>query len=743
MYSSKSCGAASAALFVVSSLAATTSLAQESAESATRVIEEIVVTATRRDESKQDVPISLSVLSDDDITGTGAVNVRDIAALIPNFVFGTSDNEATADMSIRGIYTQVNPAQLGFEQNINIYVDGVYMGKQFSTNVDLGQTERVEVLRGPQGTLFGKNAIAGAINIISKKPGNEFGGSISVDVGNRDLRHVKASINIPIIEDKLALQISAGDRRVDGFVTNTNPNVDPGSADRTSGRIQLRYTPSDRTTVDLAHDFSKLESDDYFFEWHDQNPLADGKKFTAAHNFDNTSDIDLSGISLTVEHVFDNGYTLTSISAWRDDEADFGTDIDNSPADRFAFISNQKPEQFSQELRIASPAEGKFDFVAGLYYIDQSTEGRDRAFPGAMFGRAAGEFTQGRDIDVEGFSVFAHGNYHFSEALTLFAGLRYLTETKESVSMPVRCPTNPITCIAFRLPTGTVPIKAPVDQETDEPSGSIGLRYNVNDNVMFYGSISRGVKSAAFNNSRDPVADFAAGLLVADPSFVTSYEVGMKTSLWDRRAELNLSIFDMDFDDLQVRITCPTCGTGGLPEQRLTNAAAASSQGFELELHALATDSLRVTAGVGYTDSKYDKFPGVTNRKTGMLFDASGNRLALGPKWTANVVLQHQLAIAGGILTSRLDVQFVDERYSRFTVANFPEELIPSQSLVHARISYRPSSAKWGVAAWVKNAADDDTIVQTNYGAGGLGGRGHLARYQQPRTYGMTVDYQF
>ena len=146
-------------------------LAQSESESESRMLEEIVVTATRRDESMQDVPISLSVVTSDDITDTGAVNLRDIASLVPNFVFGNSINEVTMDITIRGLYTQVNPAQLGFEQNVNVYVDGVYMGKQFSANADLGQTERIEVLRGPQGTLFGKNAIGGAVNIVSQEAG--------------------------------------------------------------------------------------------------------------------------------------------------------------------------------------------------------------------------------------------------------------------------------------------------------------------------------------------------------------------------------------------------------------------------------------------------------------------------------------------------------------------------------------------------------------------------------------------
>ena len=720
---------------------------ESGSESEPRMLEEIVVTATRRDESMQDVPISLSVLTDDDITDTGAVTLRDMAGLVPNFVFGNSINEVTTDIAIRGIYTQVNPAQIGFEQNVNVYVDGVYMGKQFSANAELGQTERIEVLRGPQGTLFGKNAIAGAINIISKKPGNEFEGSVSADLGSRDLNHLKGTLNIPIVQDRLALRISAGSRLQDGYVTNTTrTGDDPGSVDHTSGRVQLRYM-GDRTTVDFVHDFSRLRTEDYFQEWlgfgTDVNPFFDGRKHTISNNVPQESAVDLAGYALTVEHVFENEYTFTSISAWREDEGAFETDIDLSPPNLFAFSTLMEPDQFTQELRLTSPAGGAFDFVTGLYYIDQFTAGYDRAFPGTRFGPAQGEFTQGRDIDVEAFSVFAHGNYHFSDALTLFGGLRYLTETKESVSHALTCPTNPITCRAFRLPTRTEPLKAPVDLETNEPTGSVGLRYNVNDDVMVYGSVARGVKSTAFNNSRDPVADYARGLLVADPSFVNSYELGVKASLADRRAELNFAVFKMDYTDLQVRITCEACGTAGLPEQRLTNAAAASSQGFELELHALATGSLRVSAGVGYLDAEYDSFKGATNNKTGMIIDASGLKLAYGPEWTVNAALQHQLEMAGGMLTSLLAVQYIDERYGRGTVANNPEELIPSQSLVNGRIAYRPRRGNWGVAAWVKNLADDDTQVHATFAAGGLGGRGALGQYQEPRSYGVTLDYRF
>ena len=148
-------------------------------------------------------------------------------------------------------------------------------------------------------------------------------------------------------------------------------------------------------------------------------------------------------------------------------------------------------------------------------------------------------------------------------------------------------------------------------------------------------------------------------------------------------------------------------------------------------------------AGVGNMESKYDKFPGATNVKTAMIIDASGLHLAYAPEWTINAAVEHRLGIAGGTLTSRLDVQYIDDRYGRGTVANNPEELIPSQSLVNARFSWRTRGGNWGVAAWVKNAADDDTQVHATFAAGGLGGRGALGQFQQPRTYGATLDYRF
>ena len=530
MYATATVGAA---LVALSSLTAMSSFAEDGARSDAPVLEEILVTATRRSESMQDVPISISVVGADDITGSGANNVRDLSGLVPNFVFGQGNNEATSDISIRGIYSHVPPGQVGFDQGVSVYVDGVYMGKQFASNADLGQTERVEVLRGPQGTLWGKNTVAGAVNIITRKPGNELEGGVSIDYGNRNLVHVKSDINVPLVEDRLAFRASVGHQTQDGFITNTFLNNDaPGSFEITSGRTQLRFTPSEQTTVDLNADFFTGDNIDYIFEYVSDNRFNDDVKFTKTNDFEDYTDRELFGISLMVEHLFGNGYTVTSISGYRNDEASFGADIEGNPADIFAGVFTVKPKQFTQELRIASPAGEAYDFVAGLYYFDQEAESIDVLMPGRNFPfpPAAGSAHQSQTVDAESFAAFVHANYRLSDAATLFAGLRYTDETKKLVVDPTTCP-NPITCAALRFPRFAAPVAAPDNLTSKEPTWSVGLRYNVDDDVMVYGTVARGFKSAAFNKSRDPVADLAANLLVADPEFVTNYEIGAKTEL--------------------------------------------------------------------------------------------------------------------------------------------------------------------------------------------------------------------
>ena len=742
MHHSFSYGAVAVALLAVALTQPSTSLAQEG------TIEEIVVTATRRAESLQEVPISISVVGADDITATGALNIKDMSSMVPNFVFADSPNQGLSFITIRGMYSRTEPQTIGFDSSVGVYVDGVFHSRQFNANANMGEVERVEVLRGPQGTLFGRNTISGAVNITTKKPDTEeFHGDLSIDVGDRNFVHARGSLNIPIVEDKLAIKLFAEGLEKDGYIDNiTTGNDDLGSKDRSSGRFQLRYTPGDQTTVDLSVSAYESESDDYFFE-HTDGPASDGDDFTTTNNVENTSKIELFNTSLIVEHEFASGYTLTSTTAYLDDELNFTADVEATPNPVVDITTFVAAEFFSQEIRLASPADQNYDFVAGLYYDDEESETNDVIFVGAGFPFPPVQNSSiargGNTLDRTSWAAFIHANFDISEQTTLFGGLRYTDETKDQQTHPSTC-ANFFTCLTLGNPALTTTTDAPVDVELQEWTWSAGMRYHLRDDVMIYGSVGTGIKSGAFNETADPVGDLASNNLVTDHEEVISYELGIKSSWMDNRLNLNFALFHMDYDDLQVFLGCTDCGPGGIPERFLSNAGSATSEGLELDLAAYPTENLRFTLGVGYVDSTYDKLVGVEDpRRGGGFFDASGNSIALAADWTISASMQHTAELMGGVLTSRLDLNFIDERYSDGSFHNNPNDQLPSQTLVNGRLNYRPADDNWGVSLWVRNLTDDDSETYVAYGAAFLPFGTNRAQFQEPRTYGLTLNLSF
>ncbi|MGI9294987.1 MAG: TonB-dependent receptor [Pseudomonadales bacterium] len=737
--------AAASLAFLSLSFGVGTSFAQSN--NVAGILEEVIVTATRRAETLQEVPISISVLSADEIVATGSTDLKQISALVPNFVFAAGPNQGISNMSIRGIYTRVEPDAIGFDQSVGVYVDGVYHSRQFNANANMGDVERIEVLRGPQGTLFGRNTISGAINITSKKPDTEsFGGKLSVDIGNRSLVHGRGSVNIPIVEDTLAVKLFAEYSDKDGFVDNiTTGNDDLGSLEKSSGRFQLRYTPSDQTTVDFGVSSYESEALDYFFE-HIDGAEADGRDFTTSNDTENTSEIELFNTSLAIEHEFANGFTLTSVTAFLDDELNFEADVEGTAVPVIVAINTVTSEIFSQEIRIASPADRAYDFVAGLYFDDEESTARAELIPGAFFPFPPVQNTSailGNGLDRRSFAAFIHANFDVSTQLTLFGGLRYTDETKEQATEPTICEVI-FACAVFGDPTITETVDAPVDVTLDELTWTAGLRYKIRDDVMVYGGVGTGVKSGAFNNSPNPVAAFASNDLVTEPEEVTSYELGMKSSWLDNRLNVNLAMFQMKYDDLQVRLGCVDCGPGGIPDQFLSNSGEATSEGFELEMVALPTDSLKINVGVGYNESTYDRLENVEDQRAGnMLLDASGNTVAFAPEWSINAAAQHTAELMGGTLTSRLDVTFVDDRFSESSFHNYPDDVLEAQTLLNARVGYRPAKDNWGVSLWVNNITDDDSDVYRTFGSAFLPAGTNRVQLQEPRTYGLSLDFSF
>ncbi len=709
------------------------------------VLEEVIVTATRRSETLQDVPISISVISADDIQASSSTDLRDISTHVPNFVFAESNNIGQGFTSIRGIFSVSDPGEIGFDQNVGIYVDGVYFPRQFSANANMGEVERVEVLRGPQGTLFGRNTISGAVNITSKKANmEEMEGQLFTETGNHGLTHSKGSISIPLIEDKLAVRVFGEYLETDGWVDNlTNGKDDQGSREQTNSRLQLRYTPSEDTTVDFSVASLDAESLDYFYE-HVEGASNDNKKFTTANNYDNESELDLFNASLQVEHNFDSGYTLTSITAWLDDEMSFAADVEGMPFPLVLAVNATYAEQFSQEFRIASPTDQNYDFVAGVYYDKEESDfvsdiNFGPGFPAPPVQNQG--FANGNSIDRESWAVFVHANYDLTEALALFGGVRYTNETKDQSINPTAC-TDSFACLIMGIAETNETVDVPVDVELDDWTWTAGLRYTISEDTMLYGSMATGIKGGAFNNSTNPEQDLANNNLFTEPEEVTSVEVGVKSSWLDNRITANFALFYMEYDDLQVKVGCSACGAGGLPENSITNAADAESQGFELELTALATESLTLTLGAGYNESEYGSFERAVEKRTDSVVDVSGNTVPLAPKWSINASAQHETEIFSGSLTSRLDLTYIDERYGVFGVTNHRGELIPSQTLVNGRVTYRTSNGNWGISAWGKNLTDDDSLTYLSFSSA-FGIFATAGQYQQPRTYGLAIDYTF
>jgi len=747
---------------------------------APRTIEEVVVTATRRAASIQDVPISITALTDEDIEATGAQSLQDLADSVTNMIYPDSAYAGGADISIRGIFSRVDPFQVGFDSGFSVYLDGAYLGRSFSNNTDLGEIERVEVLKGPQGTLFGKNTIAGAISVVSKKPdANNFGASVKVDAGNYGLARLRGSVNVPMIEDTLAARLSIQTTKRDGYVKNlTIPGDDRGNQDIDSGRLQIGYTPSEDTDIYLNIDVLDSKYNPmggYGIEFTEVTPIgARTDVFVEGVDYDNvpfTTFRDIRepvvqknrGVSLSIEHRLKNDFTLASITGWRDDTLETVQDIDAVPYDGYHMLRrDNKQEMLTQEFRVSSPAYDRFDFVAGLYMLKQdnlySPLGRIGEWwfgPGLAGVLADIE----NEVNVKSYAAFFHGNIRLTDYLTLFGGGRYTAETKKQnlISNFVRnadgTPSAGL-CTAFGYECGTN-VRAPVDIDDKEPSWTIGLRYTASPDFMTYGSIARGFKSSAFNYSNNQQKDFDNNVLMATPEFVTSYEVGFKSDWLENRLRVNASFFYLDYEDLQVKSFCPSCGLLGAGANIFGNAAAVTSQGFELEVRSQLTESLSAGLGIGYVDSKFDDFKGLAlprgagapgdekdaNPMDG-LTDASGNQVPLAPKWTANATLEHVHSLAlGGNVVSRLDYNFIDERYGAEGASNTADYLLPAYGTLKMRFGYEAANERWSVFLWAKNLTDEVEPEEARFSAFISNRYGY--RYIEPRTYGVSFTYGF
>jgi len=408
------------AISVAAGSIGTAVIAQDADAADQRSDDVIVVTAQRRTERLLDVPLAVSVLNSEMMEQTGVREISGIAEYLPN-VQVTQSSDFNAAVTIRGV--GANSRNIGFDTRVGIYVDGVYMGQSPAVNQELLDLERVEVLRGPQGTLFGKNTVAGAINLITQKPEHEFTGRFNIDVGNFGYTELGGVVNVPLGENAAGkLALSKVDR--DGYVLNTTTGNYLGDRDVFSARAQITISPNDQLEINLSADALQARNHHIVGEPVTDMlglfPVAANPEVGAvAFTFDTAENRDVYGAHMDVSYEFENGYTLRSISGYRDTDADYLNDTDYQPEDVIYVNYRDAFEQLSQEFQIVSPDDSRFSYIAGLYlYSQDATTTRDAVLGEDLYEAFVTPFVAPQAGPV----VLGHGGPYTPAEIAIIAG---------------------------------------------------------------------------------------------------------------------------------------------------------------------------------------------------------------------------------------------------------------------------------------------------------------------------------
>ncbi len=689
--------------------------------------EEIVVTARKRDERLVDVPMSLTSVSSEKIDMVGAGTIEGLQYSVANFSIDGEDSRSNNTISIRGIATQEDNA--GLDVGFGLSVDGVYMGRMLSVSQDLVDISRIEVLRGPQGTLQGKNTISGVIAIVTKKPPSEFGGYAKVDVGNYDYIRTRLGIGGPLIEGVLNAKLDAFLTDGDGHVKNIVTGETYNTPDAYGLRGQLNLIPGPGVDILLAADWTKINRKDgpseaFAFDFRAAGfapPVSAGPIVFAPKpyevNIDGGSDenIEATGVSAHVTVDVARNLALTSITAYRDAKAlrVFDRDYTNQPL--FGDINSEKQSQFSQELRLGTTGGDKLDFTAGLFYFHQKVQESTEIFTLSGY---VGIFPIGTGLrhaatlKSDSYAAFGQVDYRFTDKLTVGIGARYTKDDKE---------------MTFRqtVPRGFPFVAQDVSGTYSKGAWSFNAtaKYALGENVNAYALVSRGYKAGGWNLGE---VNFIVTNNIIDPEYVTNYEIGLKGLYFNEKLALNLAAFQMDYTDQQVR----DCGDASCLTEVIANAGSSKIKGFEAEGTFRPANFLAIDFAVGYSDAKFSTYT-VGNK------DFSGKRLTYSPKWNASAgaTFTHAIGNLGefmlnGGMTYRGN-QFQDS-------ANLREK--PAYTLFNARTGIRSAEDGWGVYLWVRNLTNK--LYITAPAVLDLMGTRH-ERFGTPRKYGVSFELNF
>ncbi len=699
-------------------------------------LDDVKVTARKTEESIQDIPLSVSAFSREDIEELQGDQLDSLQGAVPNMNLVQGRGSASsANIYIRGV-GQPDALQT-FDPGVGVYVDGVYLSRIQGALLSLYDVERIEVLRGPQGTLYGKNTIGGAINVVTRQPGDVLTGASQVLAGN----YGRLNGNVYFtgaVSDRTRASFSALYNTNNGFVTDAG-GQHYNDRDNTSARLLFDTDLSERTRLRFSFDYTSQENaltlgnpealliavdladssvipllfpDSDEFDFHSETSFANDENQRLKH----------LGLSFTAETELNDHWSLKSITAYRELDSDSFIDIDASAVELGDVFVGIAQDQLSQEFQFNYQNGGNFSAVMGLYFMQEDVPSHQEAYADdfLLFGGVPLDFLRTIDDDLEttSYALFAQGNWILTDRWSLTAGVRYSHDSKD-----------------YRRTTSTFSTAGPFLEGTfafeasdswDSVTPLLSVQYQLSDDHMLYASAAKGFKSGGFNGRANSAADVSA----FDPETVWTYELGGKATLLDNRLRANYSVFFSDYSDFQARVA------EDISSFPVINAAELDIAGAELEMMWLFSGATSLNVALGYLDAEYKSFFDFRNPDQ----DRSDDVPPFTPDWTFRVGLLHEVYLnAGGQLTFGVSAAYTDDMY--LSVDNQAALTQDDYWLFNAWMRYDFANPNWSLTVGGKNLGDE--VYKVDAQEFSSVGNIQTAYYGDPRTYYVALNHRF
>lgn len=728
-------------------------------------LDEIIVTATLREKNVQDIPVSVAVLGADQIEKADIHGADSIANNVPGLQYASFSPGQTL-FAIRGVGSFDDGA--GLDNSVALFLDGVYIGRGAGVNFDMFDLERIEVLKGPQGALFGRNTIGGAISVVTAKPTDELTAKVSITGANEGIFRAQALVSGPL-SDNLSGKLVVSHREHDGYVRNVILNKDVNDEDRTAVRGQLMLK-NDSSEWLVSADWMEDDTEDAGRFHYVNNGggtgglqgaaigLGSGRPNpqTTAEPLEGFNDRESMGISLSGEIEFDKGL-LTTITAFRNVETHWEMPSVGVPLGGLDLATgsfgvgvidkiDEDIDTFSQELRWTSNMGGNLEYVIGAYFF---TEDTDRPEQWALrFGTTGGDAVIGNEYsrtqnESTSYALYGQVQWDFAEQWTLLFGGRYSRDEKDYTATAVNCglpeiddPGNPFNGFApcdgiARDGVGSLAIIAEAfevsaDVSFNDFSPMASIQYRPQNDVMLFATIATGFKSGGFAGSQGIES---AATNPVNPESAINYEIGFKSTLADGRVRLNATGFFLDYKDLQIVRFGPVPGST-FGSFLTTNIGSADIFGVEVDLNWAISEQFSLSGSYAFLDTEAQ---GLIINDT----DFSGLDLRQAPENSYNIIADYDMPLNNmGDLNFNASLTHTDESHNDFATAD--QTLSEDKTLLNARISWTTQNGMYMFSVWGKNLTDEDYVAHSYFI-----GPGTIGVWGAPRTYGITVTANF